>query len=136
MDTGKGYKSVVSYVMGTRWDLAPTTMPEVFYTYVCGLCKTTTYTEKEFSQGETVICNVCASQMTSQGAAEPYTDVVWDLPPDLMGRLVTEAQRRGVPPEDYVIGFLEWKTGRELPQIRLFNREEKQIYIVKKRRLP
>jgi hypothetical protein len=132
MDEHTSYPNISAFVMGTRWDKAPTPLPEVFYTHICGLCKATTYTEKEFSQGQTVICNICAALTTSQGDADPNTHVVWDLPADLMERLLTAAVRQGIAPENYVIGFLEWKTGRELPQIRLYNREDKRIYIVKK----
>ena len=59
--------------------------------------------------------------------------VVWDLPPDLLGNLLIQAQEKGVLPENFIIGFLEWKTGRELQSIRLYNREDKQVYIVNKR---
>jgi hypothetical protein len=58
--------------------------------------------------------------------------MVWDLPPDVLSNLLTQAQAQGLPPENVIIGFLEWKTGRELSSIRLYNREDKQIYIVKK----
>jgi hypothetical protein len=119
--------------MGTRWDVAPTPLPKTIYTHICGLCKVTTYTEKEFSPELTVICNVCAAGISSQEESYEYTEVVWDIPPDLFDRLVLEAQARNMPPEEYVIGFLEWKTGQELAQIRLFNREDKQVYIIKKR---
>jgi hypothetical protein len=122
-----------AFGMGTRWDKAPQPLPEVFFTYICGVCQATTYAEKEFPRDLTVICNVCASQTTSRGDADPNTAVVWDFPPDLLKRLLAEAEKRGIAPENYVIGFLEWKTGQELPQIRLYNREDNRIYIVKKR---
>jgi len=133
MDEHGGYTNISKFVMGTRWDVAPRPLPEVFYTYICGLCKATTYTEKEYAQDLTVVCNVCASMMGSQVETDPHTDVVWDLPPDLLVKFLAEAEKQGIPIENYVIGFLEWKTGRELPQIRLYNREDKRIYIVKKR---
>jgi len=134
MDEHVSSTKMTAFVMGTRWDKAPTPLPEVFFTHVCGLCKATTYTEKEFSSDLTVICNVCAATATFQGDVDPDTSVVWDLPPDLLGRLLAEAQQRGIAGENYVIGFLEWKTGRELPHIRLFNREDRKIYRIKKQK--
>jgi hypothetical protein len=130
-DTGQG--SVVTFVMGTRWDLAPNPLPETCFTHICATCKATTYTEKAFSKKTTVICNVCSSYTNQQEDTDTNTVVVWDLPPDLLSNLLTQANERGIAPENFVIGFLEWKTGRELPFIRLYNREEKQVYIVQKR---
>ncbi len=133
MNSDEDYKRVISFVMGTRWDLVPASQPTVQFSSFCTICKAVTYTEKEFPQEATIICNVCAAARTNDGDIDPQTAVVWEIPPDLLGRLVSEAKARGIHPENYVIGFLEWKTGRELPQIRLFNREDKQIYIVQKR---
>jgi hypothetical protein len=121
------------FVMGTRWDLAPNPRPEEHFTHICVTCKSATYTEKAFPENATVVCNVCASTASEQADADPDTLLVWDLPPDLLKNLLVQAQQQGIHPENFVIGFLEWKTGRELPEIRLFNREDKQIYIVKKR---
>jgi|tagenome__1003787_1003787.scaffolds.fasta_scaffold20653217_2 hypothetical protein len=132
-DAGQG--RVTTFVMGTRWDLAPSPRPETFFTCICATCKATTYTEKEFSEDATVICNACTSITSQQENSDPDTIVAWDLPPDLLGNLLLQAQEQGLHPENFVIGFLEWKTGRELPFIRLYNREDKQIYIVKKRLL-
>jgi hypothetical protein len=122
-----------TFVMGTRWDLAPFPRPETFYTRICATCKSETYTEKEFSEQDTVICNVCAAATSQQADTNPDTRLVWDLPPDLLGNLLFQAQQQGIPPENFVIGFLEWKTGRELPYIRLYNREDRNVYIVQKR---
>jgi hypothetical protein len=119
--------------MGTRWDLASKPILVKFFARICALCKSTTYTEKEFSEETTVICNVCSSFTCQQEGDDKNTVVVWDIPPDLLGNLLTQAQERGVASENFAIGFLEWKTGRELPFIRLYNREDKQVYIVQKR---
>ena len=121
--------------MGTRWDLMPAPRLDTSYTHICAFCKATTYTEKEFPGETTVVCNRCAASTTQMGDADPHTLVVWELPPDLLGNLLRQADQRGVALENYIIGFLEWKTGRELPEIRLFNKEDKQIYIVRKRPL-
>jgi hypothetical protein len=126
---------VMPFVMGTRWDLMPVTPPDTSYTHICAFCQATTYTESEFPEGTTVVCNRCAASTTQMGDADPHTLVVWDLPPDLLGSLLQQADQRGIALENSIIGFLEWKTGRELSEIRLFNREDKQIYIVRKRPL-
>jgi hypothetical protein len=123
----------ITFVMGTRWDLAPNPLPDSFYTHICTTCKATAYTEKEFSEQEAVICSACAAVTTQQAETDPETLPVWEIPPDLLGNLLLQAEEQGIHPENFVIGFLEWKTGRELPYIRLYNREEKQIYIVQKR---
>jgi hypothetical protein len=129
----KGQGRLITFVMGTRWDLAPNPLPETVFTRICATCKATTYTEKEFSEQEAVICNACAAVTSQQADRDPETIPVWELPPDLLGNLLAQAEEQGIYPENYVIGFFEWKTGRELPYIRLYNREDKQIYIVQKR---
>jgi hypothetical protein len=123
----------MQFIMGTRWDLVPAPHPLKFFARSCALCKAATYTEKEFPEETTVVCNVCSSLIHQQAENDPDTVVVWDLPPDLLGNLLSQAQEKGVSPENFIIGFLEWKTGHELQSIRLYNREDKQVYIVNKR---
>jgi hypothetical protein len=125
---GEQRRAVTTFVMGTRWDHAPQPHPDVLFTRICEVCKQTTYTEVEHPHDSPVVCNVCSSQISAQGEIDPNAEVVWDLPPDFLGRLLATAEERGITPTEYIKGFLEWKLGRAIPEVLLYNRVDKKIY--------
>jgi hypothetical protein len=115
----------VSFVVGTRADLAPTPLPQPVYTRICGECETKTYTETEYPSDVPVLCNVCASHVTAVSEDDEDTLLLYDMPNDLKARLLDLAYQRRVPVEEVFKDFLAWKLGRPT-KATLYHKPEKK----------
>ena len=62
--------------MGTRADLAPYPLA---FVWDCECCKAPTYSAAKPPPDASIICNVCASQMTALAEQDPQTHVAWNM---------------------------------------------------------
>jgi hypothetical protein len=115
----------VTFVMGTRSDLAPRPLPQPVFSRSCGNCQALTYTETEYPHDVPVLCNVCAATVTAQGEADADTLLLYDMPADLKARLIDIAQARRLPVEEVCKDFLQWKLRRPT-KASLYNKTEKK----------
>ena len=113
MTGGKGidWKNV-TFVMGTRFDLAPRPLLEPVFSRICDNCQALTYTETEYPHDVPVLCNVCATTVTAQNEGDADTLLLYDMPADLKVRLIDIARERRLPIEIVCKDFIEWKLGR------------------------
>src|SRR5689334_24177090 len=84
----------VSFVVGTRSDLAPTPLPQPVYSCTCGNCETSTYTETEYPADVPILCNVCAANVASGSEEDSDTLLLFDLPNDVKARLLDMAYKK------------------------------------------
>jgi hypothetical protein len=102
----------VTFVMGTRADLAPHSLPQPVFSRSCGNCQALTYTETEYPHDVPVLCNVCSATVTAQDEGAADTLLLYDMPADLKARLIDSARERRLPIEVVCKDFIEWKLGR------------------------
>jgi hypothetical protein len=102
----------VSFIVGTRSDLAPAPLPQQVFTRTCGNCQSETFTETEYPADVVVLCNVCAASVAAESEGDPDTLLLYDMPIDVKARLIDLAHQRRLPVEEVFQDFLAWKLGR------------------------
>ena len=113
MTTSKGIDwTNVTFVTGTRSDLAPKHLPHKIYMRLCGKCGAKTCTEVEYPLDVPLLCNVCAADIAASAEGDPDTLLMYDFPADVKARLLDIAHERRLPVEVVAKDFLEWKLGR------------------------
>jgi hypothetical protein len=122
------FHKTIKLGFGVRSDLAVLPLPQPVFTRICSKCRQELYTDTDWKEDFTVVCNVCASQVAVQADDKSNTTVVWDLPTDLLGRVITEAEEQGVQPQAAIIAWIEKRAGRPLETIRFYNRLDGKIY--------
>jgi hypothetical protein len=115
----------VSFVVGTRADLAPSPLPQPVFTRTCGNCETETYTETEYPADVSLLCNVCAAKVNAESEDDPDTLLLYDFPDDVKARLIDLAHQRRLPVEVVLKDFLAWKLGRPT-QANLYHKPAKK----------
>ena len=115
----------VTFVMGTRSDLAPDPLPQPVFKRKCEHCGSDTYTETEYPLDVPMVCNVCASNITATAEQDSTTQLLYDLPNDVKARLIDLAQQQRLPVEAVYKDFLEWKLGRPT-RANLYNKSAKK----------
>jgi hypothetical protein len=127
MTTPKGIDwTNVTFVTGTRHDLAPTPFSQEVYTRPCGKCEAKTLTEVEYPLDVPLLCNVCAAQITASAEADADTLLLYDFPADLKARLIDFAREKRLPVEEVFKDFLAWKLGRPTKAILSTTSEKKK----------
>jgi recombinational DNA repair protein (RecF pathway) len=113
MAQGKGidWKNV-NFVMGTHPDHLPDPLPQRVFIRKCENCGTDTYTETEYPHDVPIVCNVCVAQITAPMEQDSDTLLLYDLPNDVKARLTEIANQNGLPAEQVIKQFIEWKLGR------------------------
>jgi hypothetical protein len=115
----------VTFVMGTRADLAPPPLPQPVYQRNCENCGSITYTETEYPLDVPMLCNVCAATVTAESESDSDTLLLFDMPNDLKARLIDLAYQKRIPVEAVFKDFMEWKLERRT-KASLYNKSLKK----------
>jgi hypothetical protein len=116
---------VTRMFMGTRADLAPQPLPMPVFEWPCAKCKAKTYSVAEPPGNSTLICNVCAAEMTAQAEQDSSTKVMWGMTNELNDSVRNIADEKSRPVEEVFNRFLEWKLGRPM-KATIYDKPEKK----------
>jgi hypothetical protein len=114
----------VTFVMGTRVDLAPNPLPQPVFVRTCENCGAETLTATEYPLDVPMVCNVCASKKTVPVEHDETAQLLYDMPNEVKARLIDMAHQQRLPVEEIFKDFLEWKLGRRT-KASLYNKSKK-----------